>query len=203
MSEAMTAMSYERTLLASYAAARQRLTAPPRAKVIELPPPPPPPKPAPPEPTSSPMTPADAIRDVIAEVARKHLTVPALIVGMQRWKPVVAARHEAAFRLVIELGLSYPAAARHLRRNHTTIMHSVRTHAHSCPEAALALKRFYEAKGERREALTERVLRMHFEGQKSAAYISRKCGTSRELVKTIIAAELQRISVSVAAGTLT
>ena len=102
MSEGMTAMSYEQTLLASYAAARQRLTAPPRAKAIELPPPPPPPKPEPPEPTSSPLTPADAIRAVIAEVARKHLTIPSLIVGMQRWKLVVSARHEAAFRLVVE-----------------------------------------------------------------------------------------------------
>lgn len=197
-----TAMSYEQTLLSNYAAVRQRLTAPPRAKAIELPPPPPPPKPAPPEPTSSPLTPADAIRAVIAEVARKHMTVPALITGMQRWKPVVAARHEAAFRLVM-MGLTYPAAARWLNRNHTTIMNSVRVHAQANPEAAVELERFYAAKGERREALSERVIRMHFDMGKSAAYISRKCGTSRELVKSIIAAELKRINVSVANSILT
>lgn len=65
-------------------------------------------------------------RAIVNEVARKHGIEPKVIVGLSRSKPVIAARHEAIYRIVTELGMSFPAIGAHFKRDHTTIMHSYR-----------------------------------------------------------------------------
>lgn len=73
-------------------------------------------------------------RQIIAECCRKHDITMAEILGPQRFRTIVLARHEAAYRLAKETRLSVPQIGRKLgNRDHTTIIHAIR-----CHEARLA-----------------------------------------------------------------
>lgn len=66
---------------------------------------------------------------IIAEVAAKHdLTVTSLK-GERRTRPFVRARQEAFYRLRAELRLSFPQIGAIFDRDHTTVLHGVRSFA--------------------------------------------------------------------------
>lgn len=52
---------------------------------------------------------------------------------------IVAARHEACWRLKNETSMSLPQIGRLLGRDHTTVLHGVRKHAERVAEAAAAV----------------------------------------------------------------
>lgn len=69
-------------------------------------------------------------RDVLREVAEKHEMDVTTLLSKRRSYPIVRARHEACYRLLMELGMSYPAIARRVNyMDHTVVIHAVRKHA--------------------------------------------------------------------------
>lgn len=81
---------------------------------------------------------AERWKDVLEEVAEKHgLTVTEML-ARRRAKPIVHARQEACWRLVKELGYSYPQVARRCNYyDHTTALHAVRKHQERLDAQAL------------------------------------------------------------------
>ena len=73
---------------------------------------------------------------ILFEVCNKHgLTVHELV-GPQRSYPIVAARHEAMWRMTKETQMSLPQIGRRLGgRDHTTVIHGVRKHVERMAEA--------------------------------------------------------------------
>lgn len=69
---------------------------------------------------------APACTSILNEVVKKHGFPPDVILGRERFRPVVRARHELWFRVHSELGWSYYMMARYFNVDHTTIMHAVR-----------------------------------------------------------------------------
>lgn len=99
---------------------------------------------------------------ILAEVCAKHGLSKEALLGKLRHKQFVAARHEAAFRLIVEAGMTYPAVGRRMGRDHTTIMHSVKKHAATDPEAARAWAAFVAGAEQSEEAKRAEVLRLVF-----------------------------------------
>lgn len=130
--------------------------------------------------TMLPSMPRSRSESVIASVCRKHGISKEALLGPLRAKHICAARHEAAFRLIVEVGMSYPAAGRRLgNRDHTTILHSVRTHAARNPEAAEVFSKFCNDTKEVQEHRRHEAVRMHFDDGKPVSYVARKLGVSR------------------------
>jgi len=68
--------------------------------------------------------------EIIEQVAEKHDINPIDIIGPWRGRLVIPARFEAAYRMRAETNHSYPKIGKILGgRDHTTIMHAVKTHA--------------------------------------------------------------------------
>jgi len=68
-------------------------------------------------------------RNIVAEVCRKHGTTIYEIIGQQRGRGIVLARHEAFYRLATETTMSMTQIGRHLGdRDHTTVLAGVRRH---------------------------------------------------------------------------
>lgn len=66
---------------------------------------------------------------ILVAVCEKHGVSKAALTGPRRHRTVAAARHEAAYRLRHELGLSLLQIARLFKRHHTTILNSIERHA--------------------------------------------------------------------------
>lgn len=76
-------------------------------------------------------------RVILEEVAAAHSLEVKDITGRSRTRPVVLARHEAAYRLHHELKLSYPRTGWLIgNRDHTSALHGARMHARRMAEAA-------------------------------------------------------------------
>lgn len=60
---------------------------------------------------------------ILIETALKHGFMPHDLKGNGRKHKMTIARHECMYRLRHELGLSFPAIGRFLRKDHTTVMH--------------------------------------------------------------------------------
>lgn len=74
-----------------------------------------------------PMTPAQRI---IRDICQKHGVTMGELLSARRARPLVAARHEAMYRLSKETSMSLPAIGRRMGgRDHTTVIHGVRKHA--------------------------------------------------------------------------
>lgn len=68
-------------------------------------------------------------REIIEEVARKHGFFMAEMRSIRRGWPLVAARHEAMWRLRNETSMSLPEIGRRMGgRDHTTVIHGIRKH---------------------------------------------------------------------------
>lgn len=114
-------------------------------------------------------------RRVIVEVAQAHGLNWRELIGPSRERRVVVPRNEAAFRLVVELRLSYPKAGRVLgNKDHTTVLHSCRRHAQTSPEAAEIWRRHVECETDDRAHKKREALRLHFEEGLAVGTISAK-----------------------------
>lgn len=96
---------------------RRRLPEP-EPEPVQAPDPTPEPEPAPPV--------IQPWQNILIEVAEKHDIKVSAIVGELRFAKIVAARHEAVFRMVTELGMGFAAVGRRINRCHTTVLHSYR-----------------------------------------------------------------------------
>lgn len=67
-------------------------------------------------------------RTIVMRVARRHGVSSADILSHQRSQPIVRARQEAIYHVAIETGMTLPMIGRKFGRDHTTILHSFRTH---------------------------------------------------------------------------
>ncbi|UXN73395.1 hypothetical protein N8D56_21350 [Devosia sp. A8/3-2] len=65
---------------------------------------------------------------VVKLVVEKHGVTPADILGPSHKREFVAARQEAMCRAYTDLGMSTLAIGRRFRRDHTTVLHSIRIH---------------------------------------------------------------------------
>jgi hypothetical protein len=68
-------------------------------------------------------------QQIIATVCAKHFVSRAELLGRQRSRRIVAARHEAMYRMSTETTLSLPAIGRRLGgKDHTTVFYGVKMH---------------------------------------------------------------------------
>lgn len=68
-------------------------------------------------------------RSIIEEVAQKHGVLMSDMRSVRRGRPLVAARHEAMWRMRNETSMSLPEIGRRLGgRDHTTVLHGIRKH---------------------------------------------------------------------------
>lgn len=126
--------------------------------------------------TATAKTGADIIRDVCA----KHGLSKDALLGKHRRRDLCAARHEAAFRMVVELGFSYPKAGRVLGgRDHTTILNSVKRHASADQAAGIAYREYCAALDRSEDVLRAQVIHLHFEEGCSVVNIVKRLATSR------------------------
>lgn len=73
---------------------------------------------------------AERWKDVLRETAEKHGITMQMLTARRRSRHIVEARQEACYRLVMELGMSYPATARRVNYfDHTTAMYAAKKHA--------------------------------------------------------------------------
>lgn len=88
-----------------------------------------------PDPVDTPLTSAHRI---IRNVCQKHgFTLGELYSARRAW-PLVAARHEAMYRLSKETSMSIPAIGRRLGgRDHSTVLYGVKKHAAKLQAASL------------------------------------------------------------------
>lgn len=74
---------------------------------------------------------------ILYEVARKHRLSVAELIGGQRSAPIVAARHEAMYRMKTETTMSLVAISRRFGgREHTAVRHGVAKHLERMEAAA-------------------------------------------------------------------
>ena len=67
--------------------------------------------------------------DIIREVCAKHGVTKAELLSIRRARNIVAARHEAMWRMSKETSMSLPAIGRRMGdRDHTTVLHGIRRH---------------------------------------------------------------------------
>lgn len=90
------------------------------------------------DPFEEPVTVSKSVwRDIANQVCSKHRVSVMDIRGERRTKHIVIARHELAYRLVTETGISLVDIGRKLgNRDPSTIGHAVRSHAKRMVEAA-------------------------------------------------------------------
>ena len=71
----------------------------------------------------------DALRwkSIVAEVCEKHNLTWSMLMSDRRHVGIVRARHEAFWRMSRECRMSLPAIGRRMGRDHTTVLHGVRT----------------------------------------------------------------------------
>ena len=131
--------------------------------------------------------------DIINEVCAKYRISRDALFGPLRFRPLCAARHEAAFRMVVDLGYSYPAAGRLLgNRDHTTILNSVRRHASADPAAAIRFKAFSATNDRSEEAMRAEAIALHFGEGASVRSICKRLSVSRLRCLAWLVAEADR-----------
>lgn len=138
-------------------------------------------------------TPRSVTMAIIDEVARKHGLTKAVLISRCQWRNVATARHEAAYRLVTELGFSLPMAGRALgNRDHTTILNSLQRYIAANPGAAPGLDARNGYIGMLRTKKRERVLEMYFDHGLPPGKIGREVKVSGLAVSKWILDEIER-----------
>jgi len=138
-------------------------------------------------------TPRRSTMDIVDQVAGKHGVTRADIIGPSRVRAVSQARHEAAYRIVVELGMSLPMVGRVLgARDHTTILNSVRRFVEAHPEAAAKMNAIsgYYARVRNQKRL--RAIDLYFNDGKSPSEISRSTRASILAVSKWVLDEIER-----------
>jgi Bacterial dnaA protein helix-turn-helix len=112
-------------------------THPARKAIATLPPPACEPEPRPSETPFQYQTPA---REALQAVSTRTCVPIADILGRNRRPPIAAARHEAVWRVRLATGWSLPRSGRFFKRDHTTVLHSIREmNKRSARDPALSL----------------------------------------------------------------
>lgn len=76
--------------------------------------------------------------EVIDQVCAKHSLTRAELLSSRRDRPLVAARHEAMYRMSKETSMSLPAIGRRMgNKDHTTVLHGIRKHKAKLEAAGL------------------------------------------------------------------
>ena len=102
---------------------RNRNQSPTRKAIATIPPPARQPEPRPSETPFQYQTPA---REALQAVSTRTCVPIADILGRNRRPPIAAARHEAVWRVRQATGWSLPRLGRFFKRDHTTVLHSLR-----------------------------------------------------------------------------
>jgi hypothetical protein len=68
------------------------------------------------------------MREIVKEVAEKHRLKENDLMTPSRRKNIIAARHEAFYRMRHELKMAFPRIAAYFMMDHTTVIHGVRKH---------------------------------------------------------------------------
>lgn len=97
-----------------------------RAKWFAAPPPAPKLEPRVLEPSAN--FPWQPLRKLLAEVASKHQVHPSLLASPRRTKYLVVARREFIYRAIAETRNSLSVVGRFIGRDHTTILHHLRSY---------------------------------------------------------------------------
>jgi len=179
-------MSYEAELAGRYAGARKRLgmIAPPKAKVAVKPR-----APRIPESALAPWPehePIPSYRTILREVAAKHNTTVAAIIGGSHARSIMPARRQAAARMYLELGMSLTSIGERMNRDHTTILHMLRKAAVEVPELAALIEQrrmMADAERELKQSEAMRYCRMGL----SRNEIARLTDLNPRIVTTIMA----------------
>ena len=74
-------------------------------------------------------TPRDNYLNVLRQVAQKHNLDPNDIMGENRNRKLIAARHEFWYIAHFQLGYSYCHIGRFAKKDHSTILHGAKKHA--------------------------------------------------------------------------
>ena len=69
-------------------------------------------------------------RQIMADVATEHGLHPSDLTGTNKHLHVCIARHHAMYQVRTHTDLSLPEIGRLFARDHTTVLHGIRTHAH-------------------------------------------------------------------------
>jgi Bacterial dnaA protein helix-turn-helix len=79
-----------------------------------------------PPPSETPFQHQTPAREALQAVSTRTLVPIADILGRNRRPPIAAARHEAVWRVRLATGWSLPRLGRFFKRDHTTVLHSLR-----------------------------------------------------------------------------
>jgi chromosomal replication initiation ATPase DnaA len=75
-----------------------------------------------------PRPPGPSWRQIVKQVAAKHGVTFEAIIGHQRNKALVIARHEALYRLSQETTFSLVKIGHKMQRDHTSVMYGIHKH---------------------------------------------------------------------------
>lgn len=130
---------------------------------------------------------------VLSQVASKYGIPVSMLVGTCRVRTVMPARHEAAYRMVHELGMSLLATGRRLNRDHTTVLNSIKRHILANPELAFEIKVKKADEKTARLSLDDEILRLYFAEGRSAKSIADAMDVSRPYVHALVHREIVRV----------
>lgn len=140
-----------------------------------------------------PTIPPPKWRVILEQTADKYnLTVNAII-GPSRAGAFLPARREAAYRMTVEAGMSYPDAGRRLHRDHTTVLLLVRRHIEAHPELRPAIEEKQQAEHAARVALEERIVDLYFGGGIGPKEIAARLSTTVGVVQGAVHREVVRV----------
>lgn len=89
------------------------------------------------DPSSLMDVPLTSAQRIIRQVCEKHGFTRGELFSARRNRPLVAARHEAMYRLSKETSMSFPAIGRRMGgKDHSSVIHGVRQHERRLQEAA-------------------------------------------------------------------
>lgn len=196
----------QRQMAADYAARRARLFRPlaPPPKLL-------PPKPQPISPfdprrieqeieeqiakavEEAPAVPVPNWKRILSECSAKYGVPIEAIVGASRSRAILPARYEAAYRMVMEAGMSYPSAGKRLNRDHTTVLHAVKRHVEAHPELAPAIEAAEAAARSVRADIEDEIIRLYFADGHSVKSIAEGLDVSRPFIHALVHREVVRV----------
>lgn len=138
---------------------------------------------------------------VLKEVCKAHGITVAQLKGDDRRKRFTNARHEAAFKLIVGLGWSYPSAGRALGgRDHTTMINSVKRYLECHPEEMPKHAAYMAARNIANEQRRVDAIRLHFDEGMSVTRLTTEVGAARQTVMGWLLEESERRRMLEAAG---
>ncbi|MDB5531545.1 MAG: hypothetical protein JWR51_4648 [Devosia sp.] len=142
---------------------------------------------------SHPPAPIPAWKSILVQTSNKYGLPIAVLVGVGRSKKLVAARNEAAYRMVMELGMSYPATGRRINRDHSTTIYAVRRHIETHPALQPIIEQKAEDEQALRHVLEDEVIRLYFDEEETPTAISQALDITRNTVHSVVRREVMRV----------